>query len=142
MTDSKNASVSSTPTEVVEVCPEAVQAIMRVAASEFHQGPLPDAKSFASYNNTCPGAGDRILTMAEKQQAFQHTQENRNARLEFIGNILGQCLAAALLLLLILTARNIALNATMSGQLWVAGALVSAPVMLVIRHLMAVFRSR
>lgn len=41
------------------------------AALAFHmrEGPLPDAASFAAYEKVTPGAGDRILCMAEKEQA-------------------------------------------------------------------------
>lgn len=39
-------------------------------------GPLPDAASFASYEKTTPGAGERLLCMAEKEQRHRHECEN------------------------------------------------------------------
>ena len=39
-----------------------------------HSGlPLPSAAEFSGYELTCPGAADRILTLAEKQ--FEHRAE-------------------------------------------------------------------
>lgn len=40
-------------------------------------GPLPDPISFASYEKTTPGAGERILAMAEKEQTHRHQTESR-----------------------------------------------------------------
>lgn len=42
-------------------------------AHEFHSGPLPAVGQFRGYDEVTPGAGDRILTMAEGQQ--RHHQE-------------------------------------------------------------------
>lgn len=39
-------------------------------------GPLPDPMSFAAYDQTTPGAGERILAMAEKEQAHRHSTES------------------------------------------------------------------
>lgn len=38
-------------------------------------GPLPPAAEFQKYNAITPGAGDRILTMAEKEQQHRHEME-------------------------------------------------------------------
>ena len=35
---------------------------------EMHSGPPPDASTLQAYNEICPGAADRIIAMAEKQQ--------------------------------------------------------------------------
>lgn len=49
--------------------PEVVDRIRRIVA--YHRGPLPPASEFRDYENTYPGAADRILGMAEKNQELQ-----------------------------------------------------------------------
>lgn len=41
--------------------------ILSVIGSIKRSGPLPDAREFARYETTLPGAADRILQLAEKQ---------------------------------------------------------------------------
>ena len=40
-----------------------------------HQGPLPSPESFASYEQTLPGAGDRILRLAEDEAQHRRSEE-------------------------------------------------------------------
>ena len=42
-----------------------------VSTATFHSGPLPDPADFQAYEETCPGAADRILSMAENDQAIR-----------------------------------------------------------------------
>lgn len=42
------------------------------AVLEYTAGPLPSAETLARYEVICPGAADRLITMAENQQ--QHRQ--------------------------------------------------------------------
>ena len=39
--------------------------------SKYHEGPLPPSEDFARYNEIVPGGGDRILSMAEKEQQMR-----------------------------------------------------------------------
>lgn len=39
-----------------------------VQTSKFHSGPLPSPETLAGYESICPGAAERILQMAEKEQ--------------------------------------------------------------------------
>ena len=39
------------------------------------QGPLPSPEAFASYEQTVPGAGDRILRLAEEEATHRRSQE-------------------------------------------------------------------
>lgn len=39
-------------------------------------GPLPDPTSYAAFEQTTPGAGERILKMAESEQAHRHLLED------------------------------------------------------------------
>ena len=46
----------------------------QVSVAEYrHAGPIPDPMTLKGYNNICPGAADRIITMAENQA--KHRQE-------------------------------------------------------------------
>ncbi len=42
-----------------------------VTTATFHSGPLPEPAAFKAYDDTCPGAADRILSMAENEQAIR-----------------------------------------------------------------------
>lgn len=42
---------------------------------EYQEGPLPSPDSLAKYEAICPGAADRILTMAERQSIHRHSME-------------------------------------------------------------------
>jgi len=66
---------------------------VRVAEAEiaatYHQGPIPDAQQLSLYEKTCPGAADRIITMAEKQSLHRQNIETlvirSNARNSTLG---------------------------------------------------------
>ena len=42
---------------------------------QHYQGPLPSPEAFATYEQTVPGAGDRILRLAEEEAAHRRSQE-------------------------------------------------------------------
>ena len=42
-----------------------------------HSGPLPAPETYAQYNEVHPGAAERILRMAEKEQDHRHRSEGR-----------------------------------------------------------------
>ena len=47
---------------------------MNIIVSRYrHSGPIPDPITLKGYENICPGAADRIITMAENQA--KHRQE-------------------------------------------------------------------
>lgn len=48
--------------------------VQKVVASSF-SGPLPPGDAFAKYEEVCPGAADRILSMAERQAEHRQTLE-------------------------------------------------------------------
>lgn len=54
----RNADASRLPTESSD----------QVVGLELYQGPLPDAQELAAYERAFPGAADRILKMAERDQ--------------------------------------------------------------------------
>lgn len=69
--------------EVLDGLPEDRQdKIRRIVAvaqeSSAFMGPLPHPSHFEGYNNVLPGAAERILAMAEKQQDYD-MEQRRNA---------------------------------------------------------------
>lgn len=46
-------------------------------ASRSYSGPLPSAEQFKIYEDTCPGAGNRILTSMEQEQAWRHKMDEK-----------------------------------------------------------------
>lgn len=72
MEDNKVDELSKKDAEVLnrivdEANPEERKVIMR-KLSITKKSPLPDAKEFEAYEKVLPGAGDRILRMAENEQ--------------------------------------------------------------------------
>ncbi len=81
----------------------------------LHQGPLPHPEEFRRYDEALPGAADRILVMAEREQASRldatrRTQEQQFAlqcsalRASTLARLLGQVIGAGVI----------------GGTLWVA----------------------
>jgi len=58
----------------------------------MYVSPLPSASDMEAYDRICPGAFDRILAMAEKQQSHRHIQEDRAVRAEVRNATIGQVL--------------------------------------------------
>lgn len=49
--------------------------IRSMIVSEMHQGPLPPAKTLAGYEKVLPGAAERVMRMAEKEQEHRHEMQ-------------------------------------------------------------------
>lgn len=45
--------------------------------SQKYSGPLPTAEQFRLYEESCPGAGNRILDYMDKEQSHRHTMDDR-----------------------------------------------------------------
>ncbi|MBI1812975.1 DUF2335 domain-containing protein [Candidatus Peregrinibacteria bacterium] len=43
---------------------------------QYFSGPIPPASELAKYEQACSGAANRIIAMAEKQEAHRHTLES------------------------------------------------------------------
>lgn len=75
----KDVSDSDLETTIQSIPPEKKDKMlahyMRVEKS--YSGPLPPAEDFAMYEKTVPGAGDRILKMAENQSLHRQSIENK-----------------------------------------------------------------
>lgn len=48
-----------------------------IAAGKFYSGPIPDPHTLQQYEKILPGAADRILAMAEKEQKNRHENNSK-----------------------------------------------------------------
>lgn len=79
-----------------------------VMQQKFHSGPLPDPESLAQYNNIITDGANRIMTMAEKEQAHRHQREANNDRAFNSARTVGQWFGIISLLIIALLAAYIA----------------------------------
>lgn len=56
-------------------------------------GPLPPSEDFARYEQVTPGAGDRILKMAEDQAKHRQSLEMKMLKSEVRSTLIGQIMA-------------------------------------------------
>lgn len=73
--------VAIPPINISDPMPESEGSLVRgrvqVSTTSIHTGPLPPAEMLADYDAILPGAADRILTMAEKQQNHRQAMESK-----------------------------------------------------------------
>ncbi|MEN5378906.1 DUF2335 domain-containing protein [Sphingobacterium kitahiroshimense] len=67
-----------------------VRAVRTVVQMKSHSAPIPDPETLAGYNNIVPGAAERILVMAEKQQEHRMTLESKHLNEQLGQSKLGQ----------------------------------------------------
>lgn len=67
---------------------------------EGFAGPLPHPEHFALYDETLPGAAERILRMAEKEQDHRHAWERTELRWEMGLAAVGQLVVSFVALLI------------------------------------------
>lgn len=68
---------------------------------EVESGPIPPAAAMARYEEVLPGSADRILTMAEEQQAYSHDYATSALQHQTAFETRGQFFAGILLILLV-----------------------------------------
>ncbi len=56
---------------------EAAKVVQAMLIQQNHSGPLPTAREFKIYESVVPGAGDRIIKMAETEQSHRHGIETK-----------------------------------------------------------------
>ena len=102
--------------------PKARASITAVVETSLHQGPIPSARQFGEYDAILPGSADRILSMAEKEQAHRHQWERRH----LIGDVATNFVQLLFGFLLSLAFIGGAVYCAAANSPWVAGLLVSA----------------
>ena len=80
------------PPELLDRLPDEVRTAVIQSA---YSGPLPPPPMYSEYEAVLPGSADRILAMAEKEQAIRHEWEGRAQRLSARGQWLGFIIALA-----------------------------------------------
>lgn len=60
-----------------EIRATVVDRVTEIVAAEIYTGPLPHPRHLKQYNEILPGAADRILRMAEKEQEHRHSREHK-----------------------------------------------------------------
>ncbi len=102
-----------------------------IQISQTYTGPLPPPTYFAQYEQIYPGAANRILKMAEREQAMAESSQQHNLRMEEIaiqakikeihlGQVLGFLIALVALIgsfLLIAFGKDIIGIATLLGSI-------------------------
>ena len=76
---------SGDPADAASVAQTRAVAVRIQAAEHFEfSGPLPHPELFRGYEDTLPGAADRILTLAEREQNRRHLREDRGQWMAFL----------------------------------------------------------
>lgn len=101
---------------------EVIRQIVSVTYREAFSGPIAHPRHLREYEAINPGAADRIIAMAEKQQAHQIAMDNKVVDNEYNDRRIGMWLGASTFALLIIGAVVCAIT----GHAAVALALVSA----------------
>ena len=55
---------------------------MVISQNMMHAGPLPTPETLAGYDDVVPGAGERVISMAEREQEHRHARENEELQIE------------------------------------------------------------
>ena len=111
------------PPEVLKALPADLRSVAIRAAS--FRGPLPPPGMFSAYEESLPGAAERLFVMAEKEQDHRISWENSALQGSQDATRRGQWLGFAMSIFGVLTAGFIALNgATTVGAIVAAGSFI------------------
>ncbi len=69
---------------------------LQFSTSTFHAGPLPSPDTLHQYNEILPGAADRVVAMAEREQEHRHAVERSMVRI-YARNTMGGLIAGTLI---------------------------------------------
>lgn len=136
-TSSDQAERVSRTAEIVHADGSREQVELR--AERVWSGALPRPEDFGRYGDVVPDAPERILRMAEQEQAHRIAMEQQIVPANNAAGARGQWLGAALSALALILAVVVVL---VGGPWQVAVALVSVPVLSVARSLVTAIRSR
>lgn len=99
---------------------EIIATTVSVIATKQHSGPLPSPETFQGYENVLPGAAERIITMAEKQQDHRMGLESKHLNEQLFQSKLGQIFG----LVISIVAIGAGTHLTMNGHDTVGGILL------------------
>ncbi|MCL2717099.1 MAG: DUF2335 domain-containing protein [Alphaproteobacteria bacterium] len=95
---------------------------LAVVETTVHRGPIPSPQQLGEYEAVLPGAADRILSMAEKEQSNRHRWWHRRLTWDVVISILSLSFG----FILSLSLASGAIYCAVIGQPWVAGVLVGS----------------
>ena len=75
--DGQSAELSVDQDADTKVLKDDNQGSLAVEASYSFMGPIPPPGILAGYNNVIPNGADRVIMMAEKEQAHRHNKNQR-----------------------------------------------------------------
>ncbi|EOE6703122.1 DUF2335 domain-containing protein [Morganella morganii] len=97
------------------------KAVSVIEKREFFRGPLPHPRQLKQYNDTLPGAAERIFQLTEREQAHRHNSETKALNGAISRDKRGQWMAYSLSLLIL----GIAAYFAYQGDKWFAGVLIT-----------------
>lgn len=103
---------------------EAIRIFARISITSSHSGPIPSPEKLEKYDDVLPGAADRIIKMAEKQQLHRFSLEESSIRRQFNQSGTGQWLAALIALAFLAGSIYLGIN----DHDWLAGVLGGATI--------------
>lgn len=98
---------------------------MSAAIQTFHRGPIPSPEVLQEYDKICPGAADRIISMAENQSAHRQKLESQVVNSQITNSRWGIILAFCIGTITIIAG---AVTAIMSSSPWAGSILGGAGV--------------
>ncbi len=97
-----------------------------LVAHQSYEGPLPPPKFFEQYEQVLPGAAERMMSSAEKQNDHRIRQEDRMIRHACRTETVGQVCAVAV-------SAGAIYAATIVTNPWVAAALIGTPLVSIVK---------
>lgn len=96
-----DSDISGLVGEIVNDLPEGTspEVIQKITQAISYSGPIPPSSEFARYEEVLPGAADRIMSLAENEQAIRKSENNYlllSERIKVLGSIIvSLCLIGA-----------------------------------------------
>ncbi len=98
--------------------------VVGISTQEMWSGPIPPPAEFLQYEHTLSGSADRILAMAENEQAFRHKASLENMRKEWVLKLFGLIFAFLIVISMLsctiylyLLSKSIAIAITLIGEI-------------------------
>lgn len=124
--DVPNGEIPQGLRQVMKDLPEEKQVILRreilTLRRSSHSGPLPSFETLDGYEQTLPGAADRVFKMAENQQEHRIGMEKMVVRRQLNQSGTGQWMAFILAVLFLASGVYLGLE----GHDWLAGGIVGS----------------
>lgn len=118
-----DSAATAIPPEVFKLPPQVQQQVISIIQAQHWSGPIPSPDALEKYEKVIPGSANRLLQLAEKEQAHRHSMDRESLSTKARDVRRGQYLGAGIGVLAVGGAIGIASVAPV-----VAVALVGVPV--------------